>query len=41
MAGTVAVSGRTVTFFIRARVHGEWLGAVASPTAAFLALAVE
>ena len=36
LAGSVTVSGRAVTFFARARVHGEWIGAVASPTPAFL-----
>ena len=36
LAGSVTVSGRTATFSVRARVHGEWVGTVASPTPAFL-----
>jgi len=36
LAGSVTVSGRAVTFSARARVHGEWIGLVASPAPAFL-----
>ena len=38
LAGSLTVSGRTATFSVRARIHGQWVGeAAGSPAPAFLA----